>query len=466
MSNSKLREVIFKNSGAKNFAKHFSTKENIKHLLKGYPNAAMIQPFFINDDYSEEVLTYSDIRKNMDIILSEVFETYIEEYEETLRKKGETKGYGDKVQFLLGLIDEKKNSVKDDSAPMRQIILALGDFAKSRSGKLIQEVLKSSGNEGDEKLMDILLMIAVRRMINDVMNNVKHEDVTPVEAEIVSEEEFIAKKEPRKEEPSEVNFVIIDNEPKEKKAPEHRAHAKVETGESSAPKKSTEVVAKKSTSNGHSSNFKRENKMTFEEILEELKECSDDNLEYAILGIRKMLKKNWSEFKKSINRTSTYVDYGPSIHRDMLSTIPGNLSDEVFHGINIENLTKKLTQALSTAVRCERGSEEDYVTTVLAVHMFILVTGLIVTLDDDDRFVDYGSKIINYLRITDSIDEHKPSPEVIDIIKSTEPMMRVLNRDIDRFGKDIPKVFSLRSFGNVSAKMHLDDAFKYVREIA
>lgn len=154
-----LKETINSQAFTQGLANHFGTKASIKNMLSGKKNVRAIQPLFEDAKYAEEILEYGNIREVLTGILDDVFKEYIKVFNKKL-PEGELGNTKDRVQMFIGLFDERLNK-----EPEGGIISSFADFAKSATGKKIAKVLKDSGNESNEDLMDVIAYIAIRNVI-------------------------------------------------------------------------------------------------------------------------------------------------------------------------------------------------------------------------------------------------------------------------------------------------------------
>lgn len=154
-----LKETINSQAFTQGLANHFGTKASIKNMLSGKKNMRTIQPLFEDTNYAEEILEYGNIREVLTGILDDVFKEYIRVFNKKL-PEGELGNTKDRVQMFIGLFDERLNK-----EPEGGIISSFADFAKSATGKKIAKVLKDSGNESNEDLMDVIAYIAIRSVI-------------------------------------------------------------------------------------------------------------------------------------------------------------------------------------------------------------------------------------------------------------------------------------------------------------
>lgn len=167
----KTRETINKNADTVKFAEHFKTKSSIKNLLKKVPNAKDVAVLFENTKYGKEILEYSNLNDQFDIILSDVFGIYTAKVL-TWRATGDNRPLSARVELFRDLIINRMKK-----APGTEIAGSLGDFMKSATGKEIEKVLTGAGiNEGEDLYLNIIIMIAVRTFINNAM--VEAEEVT------------------------------------------------------------------------------------------------------------------------------------------------------------------------------------------------------------------------------------------------------------------------------------------------
>lgn len=160
----KTRETINKNADTVKFAEHFKTKSSIKNLLKKVPNAKDVAVLFENTKYGKEILEYSNLNDQFDIILSEVFGIYTAKVL-AWRATGDNRPLSARVELFRDLIINRMKK-----APGTEIAGSLGDFMKSSTGKEIEKVLTGAGIHEDEDLyLNIIIMIAARTFINNAM---------------------------------------------------------------------------------------------------------------------------------------------------------------------------------------------------------------------------------------------------------------------------------------------------------
>ena len=196
----KTREMINKDENTVNFANHFNTKQSIKNLLKKVPNAKKISPLFENPKYGKEILEYSNLNEQFDIILSDVFSIYTRQVADW-RSTGDNRSTSARDEFFRDLVINRMKK-----APGKEIAATLGDFMKSATGKEIEKTLADAGiKEGDDLYLNIIIWIAARTFINNVM--VVTEVVGNVEQQV--EHAAHSSSSPKKEE-----IIIIDTEEK------------------------------------------------------------------------------------------------------------------------------------------------------------------------------------------------------------------------------------------------------------
>lgn len=160
----KTREIINKNADTVKFAEHFKTKSSIKNLLKKVPNAKDVAVLFENTKYGKEILEYSNLNDQFDIILSDVFGIYTAKVL-TWRATGDNRPLSARVELFRDLIINRMKK-----APGTEIAGSLGDFMKSATGKEIEKILTGAGiNEGEDLYLNIIIMIAARTFINNAM---------------------------------------------------------------------------------------------------------------------------------------------------------------------------------------------------------------------------------------------------------------------------------------------------------
>lgn len=215
-----LKETINSQSFTQGLANHFGTKASIKNMLSGKKNMRAIQPLFEDTKYAEEILEYGNIREVLNEILDDVFREYIKVFNKKL-PEGELGNTKDRVQMFIGLFDERLNK-----EPEGGIISSFADFAKSATGKKITKVLKESGNESNEDLMDVIAYIAIRSVIinaDKLVEPSKKGELVEISVEKKSEPPVLLVEEPQESEPIEVEIVTL---------PENHPHTKVEPRES------------------------------------------------------------------------------------------------------------------------------------------------------------------------------------------------------------------------------------------
>ena len=160
----KTREMINKDENTVNFANHFNTKQSIKNLLKKVPNAKKISPLFENPKYGKEILEYSNLNEQFDIILSDVFSIYTRQVADW-RSTGDNRSTSARDEFFRDLVINRMKK-----APGKEIAATLGDFMKSSTGKEIEKTLADAGiKEDDDLYLNIVVWIAARTFINNAM---------------------------------------------------------------------------------------------------------------------------------------------------------------------------------------------------------------------------------------------------------------------------------------------------------
>ena len=158
----KTREIINKNNDTVKFAEHFKTKSSIKNLLKKVPNAKDISVLFENAKYGKEILEYSNLNEQFDIVLSDAFNTYTAKVL-TWRATGDNRPLSARVELFRDLVVDRMKQAPEIGG-------TLGDFMKSATGKEINKVLTGAGVKEDEDLyLNIIIMIAARTFINNAM---------------------------------------------------------------------------------------------------------------------------------------------------------------------------------------------------------------------------------------------------------------------------------------------------------
>ena len=168
----KTRETIKKNQDTVKFAEHFKTKSSIKNLLKKIPEAKKLQHLFENPKYGKEILEYSNISDNFDVILSDVFTAYTAQIT-VWRETGDNRPLSARVDLFKDLLSDrmKRN-------PGAEIAASLGDFMKSATGKHIDKVLVEAGIKEDNNLyLNIIILVAARAFINNAL--VEAEEIEP-----------------------------------------------------------------------------------------------------------------------------------------------------------------------------------------------------------------------------------------------------------------------------------------------
>lgn len=183
------REMINKDDATSKFAEHFKTKNSIKNLLKKVPNAKTISTLFEDEKYGVEILGYSNLEEQFDIVMKDVFALYTAQVTEW-REEGNNRPLPARVDLLKDLLSERMKK-----APGSEIAASLGDFMKSATGKEVDKILKDAGIEDTNSLyLDVLTWVAARSII--IRATVP---VEKVEGEIVVENagHTATKKEPK-----------------------------------------------------------------------------------------------------------------------------------------------------------------------------------------------------------------------------------------------------------------------------
>lgn len=196
----KTREIINKNNDTVKFANHFNTNSSIKNLLKKVPNAKGISVLFKNTKYGNEILGYSNINEQFDIVLSDVFNAYTAKVL-AWRATGDNRPLSSRVELFRDLVFDRVREAPEIGG-------TLGDFMKSATGKEISKVLKNAGIKEDEDLyINIIIMIAVRTFIINTMT-----EPEVVEAEIVIENAGHNAFSTKKTEEEVHEIVVVDKE--------------------------------------------------------------------------------------------------------------------------------------------------------------------------------------------------------------------------------------------------------------
>lgn len=258
-----LKETINSQSFTQGLANHFGTKASIKNMLSGKKNMRAIQPLFEDTKYAEEILEYGNIREVLNEILDDVFKEYIKVFNKKL-PEGELGNTKDRVQIFIGLFDERLNK-----EPEGGIISSFADFAKSATGKKIAKVLKDSGNESNEDLMDVIAYVAIRSVIinaDKIPEPSKKSDDVPVLEEVQESEpaEVVVEVIPPESHPHMKADVAVDAEIVE----EAKADNPPDTSEDkSAGKKSNDII---------------DPKVEYARIMENLTNYPDDEIKRVV----------------------------------------------------------------------------------------------------------------------------------------------------------------------------------------
>ena len=404
-NNNSLRSVIESNKDCVRFAKHFQKNSSIKNMLRSFDNAKTITVAF-DEKYATEIIGYGKVRESLEVVLIDVFKEYIKKYTND-KLHGNTQGLPDRVEFLIGLIDER---MKRD--PGTSIVRDLGDYSKTKTGKELERIVKSVGGDNDE-LMDLLLMVAVRCTINDVMSD---DTESIVEVDTEETDDSISNESIHSDnEPIDVDFVIVEDEPKSEdvgREPEHRAHTSSKPKHDMSPKTVYDLIV---------SGKPKEN-ITPDDILQSMTKMTDNEMRDTIRAMFTYC--STSDINKFINNIDVSGVDEDRVD-DLMSMLPVRTRDGVFNGIDIRKVARIVAND-SISSNNSTDYDSSCIEIVTQLYLFINAVECVVNINNEDHFVKYAFNIIKI--ISDAYNGKKA--DVIRKLHETSSMVDKLSDEI------------------------------------
>lgn len=412
-----LKETIMANEVITRFASHFETKSSIKNILSDYPgNKKTVLPLFEDEKYSLEILGYGSVEEKLTTVVNDAFILYTNYY---LKNKGDNPGMVTKVQLFLGMINDRM-----EKNPGKDIVSELGEFAKSATGKEIEKIISDSGikEDVDDTLMDMLIIIAARRIIINAVS------IEKLEPEAVVDKDG-----------SEVEMQNSARHHDEKKSD------KAEQTEQE-PSQETEV-----------SNVKF--KMTFEELVGKLVNATDEEIPVIIKSIRPVILNNIDEFKKLINNSSVTPR---GCYQTILDALPGD-KVEVVNGFNLDKLVRYVSNGVPLEDYSDEGLRLHFAVTA---NIFYRTLDWIMNPEDENKFVELVTRVTVMIDKGAGITSASNYNEVMKMVEDTESIWSNVYYQIPKTGNKDELYFIGAGASEASAKATLKTLFKKIRAAA
>jgi hypothetical protein len=421
-----LKQVITKNADVVKFVEHFGTKASMKNILKGFSNPKGIQVILEDEKFAEEILAYGNIAGNLETVLVDVFKSYEETYMEW-KTSGNTRSYPDRVQFILGLIDDR---IKTEPGP--DIVTSLGDFAKSATGKTIEKVMKDAGNDKDDDLMDIMLYAATRHLINKTMHveEPKEESVNEV-AEVkekpkTSADEVIEVVEAEVVDPTTYTFLNSskvtgyaheETKLKDTRTNDHPAENKLILKKKPTPiKRLREYPVTVNTTQNQDANTVAN--ATLLMLFNNPGKYSDMEARKIIQNSYSYITKNMGAIETKFNNYSPVpISNAPSIRTIIYSALPKKCKR--IHGINVRNIVAAITDNFSD--RCETASGQ-YASRAIVLYTTYTFIDVLNHINDREKF---ETGIQGCFRIAKALSEH---PDTVSNMSQLKSLRNIINK--------------------------------------
>lgn len=153
-TNTNLTQIMTAHNEIKLFSEHFARIISIDSLIKDFSDDPKLFNIFADIKYGQEILSFSNLADQFEIILTDVFTDYTNA---VLKKHF---GYIRRIGIFKDLLTKRL-----EKAPGGDIAATIGDFTKSRTGKYISDTLDNLNITDDINRVYIPVLIGIRTHI-------------------------------------------------------------------------------------------------------------------------------------------------------------------------------------------------------------------------------------------------------------------------------------------------------------